>query len=151
MDAFDQLVMPEEGSRLQVYDDATGKPITPGSICKGHPTIGRGRALDTHGISQTEEEMLYQNDKTGVYAGLQSKLPWWDGLDPPRQAVVASLAFQMGLGGLLTFHDMLTYLSTKNFDYAASSLLASQLAKQTPARANLLANVLKTGQVPVAP
>jgi GH24 family phage-related lysozyme (muramidase) len=35
-----------EGRRAQAYDDATGQPITPGSIIEGHPTLGIGFNLD---------------------------------------------------------------------------------------------------------
>ena len=38
----------EEALRFVVYDDATGRPIVPGTHVIGHPSIGIGRALDVH-------------------------------------------------------------------------------------------------------
>lgn len=52
----------EEGKRRFVYDDATGAPLSPGVLCKGHPTVGIGRALDVHGISVVEGQLLRAND-----------------------------------------------------------------------------------------
>jgi len=144
-DAFDQLVIPAEGSRLTVYDDATGKPIVPGYTVIGHPTIGVGRCLDTHGISAEEEQTLYQNDKQAVYAALGSALSWFGTLDTVRQAVIASMAFQLGIGGLLQFHNTLTYVQNGNYAEAASNMLSSLWAQQTPARAKMLASVMTTG------
>lgn len=56
------MLRAEEGLRLTVYDDATGKPIKPGTLVKGHPTIGIGRALDVNGITEAEAEYLKAND-----------------------------------------------------------------------------------------
>lgn len=146
-DPFDALVRPSEGSRLTVYDDATGKPIVPGTLVRGHPTIGIGRALDTHGISVTEEALLYQNDKRAVYLSVATALPWFPSLDATRQAVIASMAFQMGLGGLLQFHNTLSLVQAGKYDAAAAEMLESLWAKETPARANLLASVLRSGDI----
>lgn len=55
-------LMGEEGKRNFVYDDATGHAIGPGTHCVGHPTIGVGRALDVHGISMSEGQLLNAHD-----------------------------------------------------------------------------------------
>jgi GH24 family phage-related lysozyme (muramidase) len=59
-----QMLEREEGLRTLVYDDATGKPIGPGSVVQGHPTIGIGRALDVNGITAVEADFLLENDAT---------------------------------------------------------------------------------------
>jgi len=53
------LLIHHEGIRLFVYDDATGKPITAGSICQGNPTIGIGRELSKTGISESEAKRAW--------------------------------------------------------------------------------------------
>ena len=56
-----------EDVRLQVYDDATGRPILPGDTVQGHPTIGVGRKLDDdRGVSHDEAMMLLRNDLVWV-------------------------------------------------------------------------------------
>jgi hypothetical protein len=39
-DALTTQIMADEGLRLTVYDDATGKPIVASSRVVGNPTIG---------------------------------------------------------------------------------------------------------------
>jgi lysozyme len=148
MDAFDTLVMNEEGLRFQVYDDATGKPIIPGYIVVGHPTIGYGRALDTHGISVSEVTVLYQNGKQAVYKDLGIALSWFNGLDTVRQAVLASMAFNMGVAGLLQFHDTLAAVQAGNWQAVHDAMLASEWAKQLPLRSNQLAAIMYSGSLP---
>lgn len=146
----------DEGERLFVYDDATGKPIRPGTLVKGHPTIGVGRCLDTHGISQSEARLLNGNDIHDVQLDLFANLPWFYRLDSVRQTQVANMAFALGSHGFLGFHGMLTYLEaaatasddvTRLTSYvkAANEVLASAWAKQVGARATRIAERLRTG------
>lgn len=148
-DIFDQLVEPAEGFRLTVYDDADGKPIIPGKLVKGHATIGIGRALDTHGISQAEAQYLYQNDKEAVYSALQHSLDWFGSLDDTRQAVLASMAFQLGIAGLLAFKTTLSLIHAGDYAGAAAAMLQSKWATQTPSRAKMLANTMQYGTIPL--
>jgi lysozyme len=139
-DIFDQLVIPEEGQRLAVYDDATGKP--------GHPTIGRGRALDTQGISQEEMLYLYQNDKQRVLAAVLNALPWATHLAPLRLGVLCAMAFQIGIAGLLEFHQTLAAIKDGNWQAAHDGMLDSVWAKQTPLRAQRMASKILTNTDP---
>jgi lysozyme len=134
MDVFDQLVRPAEGSRLKVYDDdATGLPIIPGSVVRGHPTIGIGRALDTQGISPVEQDYLYHKSKQAAIEGVADKLPWVNSLFAVRQSLVYAMAYQMGIAGLLQFHHSLAAIQSGNWIAAHDGMLASEWAKQTPA------------------
>lgn len=139
------MLRAEEGTRLQVYDDATGLPIGPGTKVIGHPTIGTGRCLDTNGITQAEADYLLAADIAKVGAALDEKLPWWRDLSPARQAVLASMAFQMGVRGLLGFANTLASVQAGNYAGAADRMLASVWARQTPARAGRLAAMMRKG------
>lgn len=139
-----QRLKSDEGTRLKVYDDATGNPIVPGTLVRGHPTIGTGRSLDIEGIGQAENDLLFSNDVLSRERQLEP-LPWFSALDPVRQDVVTNLAFNVGVGGALQFHQMIAALEAKNFDDAATALLDSAAARQLPGRYGRLAQALRTG------
>lgn len=145
IDVLLPMLRAEEGTRLVVYDDATGLPITPGSRVVGHPTIGTGRCLDTNGITTAEADYLLTADIAKVSAQLDLALPWWRSLTPARQAVLASMAFQMGIKGLLGFRGTLAAVETGAYREAADRMLASLWAKQTPKRAERLAALMRQG------
>src|SRR3954471_22265205 len=94
-------VRKEEGLRLAVYDDATGKPIVAGSHVVGHPTNGYGRLLtDANGISAEEAEALLQADlvKAAYIARLYLEgVDCWASLDVVRQAVLIDMALNLGI------------------------------------------------------
>lgn len=139
------MLRAEEGLRLQVYDDATGKPIGPGSHVIGHPTIGVGRALDVNGITDEEADLLLSADLAKLTAQLDMALPWWRDLTPNRQAVLGSMVFQLGLKGTLAFRQTLAAVRAGNYSAAASGMLASAWAKQTPDRVERLAALMRKG------
>lgn len=137
----------EEGIKLRVYDDATGIPIGPGSHVIGHPTIGIGRALDVRGLTVDEARQLCFTDIASIVDDL-SGLPWFAGLDAVRQRAVSQMRFQLGMGGLLAFHDMITALSRQQWQAAADACLASHWRDQAPARCLRIASMLVTGEAP---
>ena len=139
------MLRAEEGLRLTVYDDANGQPIRPGSVVVGHPSVGWGRALDVRGITAEEAEALLAADVDAIFAALNEHLPWWQGLTPRRQAVVAAMCYQMGLAGLLKFRATLRAMQLGDYDTAAHGMLASLWAKQTPARAKRMAAQMREG------
>lgn len=81
----------DEGVRLNAYDDASRLPIRPGSIVRGHPTIGIGRALDVRGVTPDEAQYLLSNDIDAFTLGLQQRYPWFNNLDDTRQRVLVNM------------------------------------------------------------
>lgn len=139
-------VAAHESAVLRVYDDATGQRIVPGSVVKGHPTIGIGRALDTKGISMAQAQAWLDEDLEETYAALLKRLPpWFATLDPVRQGVLVEAAFQMGVDGLLAFKNTLAAIGRGDYDTAARGMLDSRWAKQTPRRVKTLAEIMRTG------
>ncbi len=134
---------------LLVYDDATGHPIGPGSRVVGHPTIGIGRALDTHGIAASEAESMFASDVAFTEAGIIAAQPWVAGLDDVRRAVLVNMGFQLGLGGVLAFRHMLAALEAADYPAAAAAALNSAWAQEMAAfgssRARRLAAQLVSG------
>lgn len=119
----------DEGQRLKPYRDTEGKL-----------TIGIGRNLDDAGISQEEAQQMCLNDIDRVVTQLDAKLPWWRSLDEERQMVVANMAFNLGVYGLLKFEKMIAALQARNYETAREEMLASKWANQVGARAARLAD-----------
>lgn len=131
-----------EGWRLVVYDDGTGKPIGPGSLVVGHPTIAAGVNLDD-ALTEEQGESLTLQRIADSEDELDRELPWWRSLSEVRQQVVAELHFMMGWPVLSQFHNMLGQLQVGNTSGAAEELLNSEEAKKAPARLKILASALK--------
>jgi lysozyme len=141
------LVLAEETLRLRVYDDATGKPITPGMTVQGHPTIGYGRNLCA-GISPLEALTLFANDLTAATDGVTRALPFFTRLSPVRQAVLISMALTLGLSGLLAFHATLRAIAAGQYATAAAHMRRSQWAARTGERATRLAAMMEHDRLP---
>lgn len=136
----------DESLRLTVYDDATGKPIVPGTLVKGHPTIGYGRALDVEGITKDEAEYLLSNDVSRVKIDVAEAIPWMTDLDEARRGVLQNMAFNMGVKGLLDFKNTLSLVKAGSYMNAATEMLNSKWAKQVGDRANRLARQMVSGE-----
>lgn len=137
----------EEGTRLYVYDDATGQPVLPGYKLVGHPTLGIGRALDLHGITAAEAQFLLTDDLIAIDTGLRA-YPWWVQLSSVRQFVVVDMVLSMGLAGMLKFARMIAALQRSDYSGAATEMLASSWATELPSRAHRLADIMRTGNLP---
>lgn len=135
------------GQRHVVYDDATGKPIRPGMLVKGHPTIGYGRALDVRGISQDEADALLDADLAEAEETAQRfGGDVWEGLGEVRQAVLIDMAHNLGARGLNGFVRMRFALLSGDFDGGTDEMLDSAWRRQVgESRAGRLADMMRTG------
>lgn len=125
----------DEGSRNKPYKDTVGKL-----------TIGIGRNLDDVGLSDDEIRYLCLNDIARVTIDLDTHLPWWRKLDDVRQRVLANMAFNMGIGGLLTFKNTLSAVQSGDYETASTRMMVSKWAKQVGKRAERLAFMMATGK-----
>jgi len=123
----------DEGVRLLPYRDA-----------RGNLTIGIGTNLDA-GITEPEAESLCYSRIAAAETALAQSVPWWRDLDDARQMAVANLCYNMGINTLLEFKNMLAALHAGDFDGAADDLLASKYATQVGARAQRIAELIRTG------
>lgn len=124
----------DEGVRLKPYQDSLGIL-----------TIGIGRNLRDRGISREEAYHLLNNDLEGVVADLDRALPWWSSLTEPRQRVLANMAFNLGVPGLLAFRHFLAHAEAGDYEAASTEMLASHWATQVGPRAQRLANAMRDG------
>lgn len=110
----------DEGLRLAVYDDATGRPIATGTTVIGHPTIGVGRLLTSaRGISEAEAMRLLDADMEWVFDDLDRNCPWWRRMPEPAQRALANMMFNLGWGNLSAFRNMLAALQASDYATAA--------------------------------
>jgi len=145
MASIEEDLLSDEGLRLQVYDDATGKPLRKGMVLLGNPTIGIGRNCANPGISRIEALMLLANDLVERRTALQKALPWFDRLSSTRQDALLDMSF-MGVRKLLTFKNMLWYCKEGNYEKAAQHILNSKWARDVKVkRANRVAHMMRTG------
>ena len=140
----------DEGEKLKVYDDATGKPIGPGTLVIGNPTVAVGRNLTGRGLTTAECEVLLDNDVSACEIELLPALPWITSLSPARQTVIYSLYFNVGLGNPARFQakwpNFLQQMQAGEFAAAADNLESSQpWATQVGPRAHRLGELVRFG------
>ncbi len=81
---------------------------------------------------------LQMSQRPGIAAALQH-------CNEPRRDILYSMAWQMGVDGLAGFKNTLALIAQENFASAASSMLMSKWARQTPNRAKRHAEVMRSG------
>src|SRR6185312_241898 len=131
----------DEGFEAIAYPDpkSGGEPWT---IGYGHT----GREVH-RGLVWTREfaESVLAADVAAVKRGLDTALRRWRTLDDVRQDVLANLAFNLGVSGLMQFHRMLTACWGAEWDVAAAEIENSDAAKELPLRYDRLAEQMRTG------
>lgn len=147
MSLVDRL-LEHEGLRLQVYDDATGAYIRPGTRVIGNPTIGIGTLIcSPGGITEAEARLLLENRVKIAHESAESLVgPAFRAAEPVRFDILTEMAFQMGGAGLARFTNTLQAVRERRWSDAADGMLASTWALQTPARAKALAEVMRSGR-----
>lgn len=128
----------EEGEVLHSYLDHLG-----------FVTIGVGRLIDERkggGITPVESAYLLDNDIEAKTKALDKAIPWCNQLAPARKGVLLSMAFQMGVDGLLGFKNTLKLVQQGDYTNAAIAMLRSEWAMQTTGRAKRMADQMRTGE-----
>lgn len=124
-----------EGLRLKPYRDTVGKL-----------TIGIGRNLEDKGISELEALIMLDNDVMEFAEEVSRNISFFSKLDDARQNVLVNMAFNMGIGGLLSFKNMLAECERKCFNHAETEMLNSKWATQVGSRARELGRQMRTGE-----
>ena len=129
-DLKEQLVR-HEGLRLTVYDCPAG-----------YKTIGVGRNLEGKGITEEEALYLLGNDINYFTEQLRDNLDWFDDIPEAKQQVLINMAFNLGVGGLMNFKNMLSAVEEERWGDAATEMLNSKWANQVGNRAIELSGVM---------
>lgn len=131
----------DEGFRSAAYPDplSGGDPWTYGFGFTG-PGIGPGSTIT---LADAKTELARRVG--ALTAELTEHLPWFRSLSDPRQDCLVNLAFNVGLAGLLAFHNTISFIERGDYVSAAGGMLNSRWATQVGARAHRLAEQMKTG------
>ena len=141
----DLLIRRHESVRLVVYDDATGKPIVPGSVVIGNPTIGIGRALNTNPLSTAEVTALYQAPLEAARTTARTLFGTSPGLTEARLAAFVDMAFNLGSVGLSAFVHMRSCAEAGDWDGVADAAMQSKWFTQTGLRGTEDVALLRSG------
>lgn len=133
MSEIADLLLKHEGYRRFVYLDTVGVE-----------TIGVGRNLRDRGITKDEAIYLLENDIKDFTEQLDERLFWFDTAPDKVKLVLTDMAFNLGIPGLLTFHNTLEHIKNGQYDLAAKEMLLSKWANQVGNRAIELSEILKT-------
>lgn len=126
-----------EGFKSSVYMDT-----------EGFWTIGYGRMVDKKlngGISRQEAEMLLDNDIQACISDLDDHFSWFSKLTDARQRALIEMRFQLGMPRMSGFVQMLRYMENTDFKLASDECMNSEWAKQVPARASRIAEMIRLG------
>lgn len=130
----------EEGWRAHAYQDSLGFwSLGWGFLIDKRRQTG---GLPQHIAEQWLEWIVYDRQRE-----LEHSMPWIREQPPEVQRALIHMAYQLGVGGLLGFRRMLAALQSGNRLRAAEEALDSAWARQTPARANRVAALIR-GPVP---
>ena len=127
----------EEGWRDEPYYCSEGYP----TVGYGFKIAGKGDPLPSFSlpkvagsawlgylIDNLEQEMTFQLD------GINNA---------GRRAVLLSMAYQMGINGVMQFRNMWSAIERKDWGDAADQMLESRWARQTPERASRHARIMR--------
>ena len=122
--------------RIGVNEGFRSKPY---QCSEGVWTIG-------HGLTWlTEEESLHilSGRSSQLHLKLLDDLAWYKNMPPEVQGVIIEMCYQMGFAGFCKFKKAISNMKDKNWKGAADEMLDSLWAKQTPSRANRLADIVR--------
>lgn len=124
-----------EGIRNLPYEDSLG-----------FLTIAIGHKIDSIPLSPAAMQMILEDDIAYTEAQLHKVIPYWhEFLTAERQNVILEMAFQLGAKGVKNFKLMWIAIKAEDFDTAAIEMIDSQWSKQTPKRAEALAERMREG------
>lgn len=137
-----ERIKEHEGYRNTVYSDSLG-----------FATIGYGHLVtpEDHykeGVEYPKEELDAQFEADFQTAKLNTEKLIDDNnvaeLLFNAKCVLIEMVFQLGIGGVSKFKKMWSALQEQDYNEASIQMLDSRWAKQTPSRANSLAQVMKS-------
>lgn len=118
---------------------------------EGKLTIGYGRCIpdsEKFTITTQEKESAWVVGRiTSLSQELSKSIPCFKTLSDVRRATLISLAYQLGVKGLMAFKKMLDALNKGDYLQASVELLDSRYARQTANRANRNANMIALGKL----
>lgn len=146
-----ELITLHEGRVPYAYQDSMNGACPHCGTSQGYWTIGVGHLIDRRkggGLPETMIDALLEYDISQKRRDLFGYAPWMLNLDPVRQAVMLDMAFNLGVPGLMAFHNTLTALQANQYGVVSQEMLNSRWARQVGARSARLSAMMKTGRWP---
>lgn len=128
----------DEGFRSEAYQDHLG-----------FWTIGIGTLIDGRkggGITRDEAYLLLRNRLKVKFQEMDQQMSWWRGQPECVQRALANMAYQLGVPGLLKFRNTLALIQAEKYNEAADNAMKSLWARQTPARAKRVTDLIRQAQ-----
>ena len=122
-----------EGYRPKVYQ-----------CTMGYDTIGIGFAIKDLYLDEDIADMILERKLLKLIKRVRSKFDWLDSVPREVQGVLVEMSYQMGLSGVSKFKKALHAMQMFQWKLAATELLDSRWAKQTPNRAKELSNIIRS-------
>jgi lysozyme len=129
----------DEGNRLTSYVDT-----------EGNWTIGIGHKLGTSrkfcGLTWTQAQVddQFQKDLAAATEGIETALPWFSDLEPLRQDCLINMAFNLGVHGLLSFVQFLSFCHQGEWAQAVADVKRTPWYSQAKGRAVRICEQLLT-------
>lgn len=118
---------------------------------KGYWTLGIGHLIDSRkggGISDEVAQFMLECDIRDKRADARS-LPWFSGLNQPRQDVIVMMIFNLGLEGVKGFRGMIRCIQSGDWSGAKQEMLDSKWHNNdVHERAERLADIMESGEYP---
>jgi lysozyme len=114
----------------------------------GFKTIGVGHNLEARPITEDAAMQILHDDIIQTMFELDAELgPWWHNLEENQQLGLIEMAFQLGARGVAKFtNSMRSLRDGAGPDVIYRNLMDSNWARQTPARAQVVAKRIATGE-----
>nr|PMK30649.1 hypothetical protein BCU03_09540 [Vibrio breoganii] len=142
-----EIIKREEGYRRKPY-----------YCSEGYPTIGYGLKIGRrHDVLESYTFTMppaiaeyWLKCHIEELEKIMANHSWYRGLNESRQAIIISMAYQLGIGGLFKFKRMIAAIKNNDFEKVKIEALDSKWAKNdTPLRSRRHADVLATGDASI--
>jgi len=147
LQACAEWLMYDEGFEQFPYDDETGKRV---SAPAGKLTIGIGFNLSDAGLSMVECMFILKNRINMLDVTLSTNLHGYSELDEVRQSALINMAYNLGINGLLAFHDFILFVTGNDYIHAANDLRATKVYQELTHRYERISEAILTGKYPDA-
>ena len=122
-----------EGFRSTVY-----------KCTEGYDTIGYGFAIKDLFLDEDIAELILVRNLALLVERIKKTFPWVKDAPTEIQDVVVDMCYQLGVNGFSKFKKTIYYFETEQYEEASAEMLDSLWAKQTPARAKELIEIIKS-------
>ena len=123
-------------NRISVNEGFRSKPY---QCSEGVWTFGHGFTY----IDEGESLHILGGRIPARHLKLLNDLDWYKDMPPEVQGVVIEMCYQIGFAGFCKFRKAIAHMKGKNWKGAAEEMLDSRWHRQTPSRANRLADIVR--------